>query len=115
MNTKSLGNKGEQIAAKYLKNKHYEIVMCNFRTRYGEIDIIAKDKEVLVFVEVKLRSSRNYGRGLEAITSSKVEKIHQVAMEYIQNNYQTEPECRFDVIEIINSSQMEILHIENAF
>lgn len=115
MNTKSLGNKGEQKAAEYLKNKGYDIVICNFRTRYGEIDIIAKDKEVLVFAEVKLRSSQNYGRGLEAITSRKIEKIHQVAMEYIQSNYQSEPACRFDVIEIVNSNQMEILHIENAF
>ena len=115
MNTKSLGNKGEQSAAKYLENKGYEIVICNFRTRYGEIDIIAKDKELLVFVEVKLRRSKSYGTGLEAITPHKVEKIHQVAMEYIQSNYESEPACRFDVIEILNSNQMKIQHIENAF
>lgn len=115
MNTKTLGNKGERNAAKYLKNKGYNVILCNFRTRYGEIDIIAKDKGTLVFVEVKLRSSKNFGRGIEAVTPHKVEKIHQVAMKYIQSNYQSEPECRFDVIEIVNSNQMEILHIENAF
>lgn len=115
MNTKTLGNKGEKASAKYLQNKGYEIIICNYRTRYGEIDIIAKDRDVLVFVEVKLRSSSVYGRGLEAITPHKVEKIHQVAMDYIQNNYKEEPACRFDVVEILNSNKMEILHIENAF
>ena len=115
MNKKSLGDKGEKYGAEYLKNKGYEIITCNYRTRYGEIDIIAKDKDTLVFVEVKLRSGSKYGRGVEAITSHKIEKIHQVALDYIQNNYEKEPECRFDVIEILNSNEMEILHIENAF
>ena len=115
MNRKLLGDAGEKASAKYLENKGYHIVVRNYRTRYGEIDIIAKKENVLVFVEVKLRTGSNYGRGLEAITPHKVEKIHQVAISYIQENYEVEPECRFDVIEILNSNQMEILHIENAF
>ena len=115
MNKKALGNKGEQKAAEFLTGEGYEIIACNYRTRFGEIDIIARDKSVLEFVEVKLRSSTEYGRGIEAITTNKIDKIHQVAINYIQENYEIEPECRFDVIEIKNSEQMKILHVKNAF
>jgi len=115
MNRKSLGDKGEKTSAKYLTNKGYNIIARNYRTRYGEIDIIAKYKGILVFVEVKLRTNTKYGRGIEAITSHKIQKIHQVAVNYIQEHYDIEPECRFDVIEILNSNEMEILHLENAF
>ncbi len=115
MNKKVLGDKGENISCEFLKDKGYDIVTRNYRTRYGEIDIIAKDGTVLVFAEVKLRSGGNYGRGIEAVTPHKVGKIHQVAMEYIQHNYETEPECRFDVIEITNLEKIEIMHVKNAF
>lgn len=115
MSTKTLGDSGEKLAVKLLEDKGYEILSLNYRTRYGEIDIIAFDKDTLVFVEVKLRTSTQYGRGIEALTKHKVDKIHLVASEYIQSEYEQAPKCRFDVIEILKSAQMEILHIENAF
>ena len=115
MNRKALGDKGEKISSRFLQDMGYEIITSNYRTRYGEVDIIAKDNGVLVFVEVKLRSGTNYGRGLEAVNRSKMEKIQKIALEYIQENYDSEPECRFDVIEITNSEKMKILHVKNAF
>ncbi|MEX1376383.1 MAG: YraN family protein [Eubacteriales bacterium] len=115
MNKKNLGDKGESAACRYLENKGYKIVQQNYRTRYGEVDIIAMDKETLVFAEVKLRTGSQFGRGLEAITKHKIDKIHGAAMDYIQKNYEMEPDCRFDVVEISKGTRMEILHIENAF
>ena len=115
LNRKELGDKGEDAACRYLEKKGYHIVQQNYRTRYGEVDIIAMDKKTLVFVEVKLRTSSQFGRGLEAITEHKIEKIHGAAMDYIQKNYEIEPECRFDVVEISKGAQTEITHIENAF
>ena len=65
---KILGNLGEDIACKFILNKGYEIVERNFYCRQGEIDIIAKDNEFLVFIEVKTRKNENYGRPIDAIT-----------------------------------------------
>ena len=115
VNRKTLGNRGESTACKYLQSKGYEILQQNYRTRYGEVDIIAMDKSALVFVEVKLRTGSGYGRGLEAITQHKIGKIHGAAMDYIQKNYEIEPECRFDVVEISDGELTGIVHIENAF
>ena len=115
MNKKTLGSKGEEISCEFLRKKGYKIAAQNYRTRYGEIDIIANDGTVLVFAEVKLRTGTVFGRGIEAVTPHKAEKIRKVAMEYIQSNYEAEPECRFDVIEIVKTDKTEILHVENAF
>lgn len=115
MNKKSLGNAGEDRAAEFLISKGYRILSRNYRTRYGEIDIIAEITGTLIFVEVKLRTSSAYGRGIEAVTRQKAAKIQQIAIDYISKNYEIEPACRFDVIEINSSLGSKITHIENAF
>lgn len=109
---KFLGRAGEIKAAKFLENKGYKIVAKNFKTRLGEIDIIAKDKECIVFIEVKTRSGDGYGAPCEAVNRKKQEKYFAVATQYLQNNKLLDCECRFDVVEIENG---EINHIENAF
>ena len=91
MNKKSLGNAGEDRAAEFLISKGYRILSRNYRTRYGEIDIIAEITGTLIFVEVKLRTSSAYGRGIEAVTRQKAAKIQQIAIDYISKNYETEP------------------------
>lgn len=105
------GKKGEDEAVEYLKNKGYEILSKNFRSRFGEIDIIAKKDGTVVFVEVKMRKNKRFGSGYESVSRSKIEKLVKTA------NYFLSFQCRdflyrFDVISIDDG---EICHIENAF
>ncbi len=99
---KLLGRVGEKKAEDFLKSKGYKILERNYKTHIGELDIIAEDKGVIVFIEVKLRSNYDYGSGAEAVNAKKQEKYFKVATEYlIRNNKMDEP-CRFDVVEIEN-------------
>lgn len=106
------GKENEIIAKNFLKNKGYKIIECNYKNDIGEIDIIAKQKDVLVFVEVKYRSSNIFGLPREAVGKFKQQKIKQVATIYLQTNKLFDSKIRFDVIEILEE---EITHIENAF
>ncbi|WP_022851555.1 YraN family protein [Limisalsivibrio acetivorans] len=105
------GQKGEAKAVKYLKKKGYTICERNFRSRFGEIDIIAEKDGVTAFVEVKTRTDNSYGTGLDAITHEKMRRLRKTAELYIVKQEQEIP-CRFDVISI---DKDEITHIENAF
>lgn len=108
-----MGGAGEKRAVKYLKGKGYKIVNTNFKISIGEIDIIAKDGETLVFIEVKTRSQDTFGRPSDAVDKVKREKYVKVAQAYLVKNYgKTDVLSRFDVIEIENG---QINHIENAF
>ena len=110
-----LGEKGEILAREYLKNKGYEIIAVNWRERKFEIDVIAIDKDELVFVEVKTRSTSFFGDPEEAITPKKQKHLLDGADFYIQEN-QIDLECRFDVIAIVfNANQQDIKHIKSAF
>lgn len=106
------GKQGETLAVLFLENKGYKILARNFKTKFGEIDIIAKDKDVIVFVEVKSRSTLAFGRPIEAINIHKQRKIRQVAEYYLMISNQSYNDCRFDVIEIVDE---QIIHEENAF
>lgn len=113
---KNVGKIGEDTACKYLESKGYEIECRNFRTKAGEIDIIATSPDdVCVFVEVKTRKNDLFGRGSEAVDKKKQTKLIKTAM-----SYRYASSARFDVIEIYYSefggfSIREINHIENAF
>ncbi len=116
MNNTERGQMGERIALKYLERKRYKILTCNYHTRYGEIDIIAKDRDILVFVEVKARSSMRYGRGAEAVTLSKQEKLRKTALIFLQAKGLEDHAIRFDVIDILTGNDLPtISHIEHAF
>ena len=106
------GKIGEKIAVKFLENKGFSIIITNYRTSFGEIDIIAKDGEYIVFIEVKLRNSLNNGLPREAVNKSKQKNIIAVAEKYISENQMFNVDFRFDVIEVFENS---ITHIENAF
>ncbi len=110
-----LGKRGEEIACRYLQEKGYAILETNFRFGRGEIDVIAKQQETIVFVEVKTRSSNKYGYPEESVTESKKEKLKETAMEYlIKNDLQNE--IRFDVVTITAvRDAIHICHIEDAF
>ena len=109
---KFLGRAGEIKAADFLKKEGYKILKTNYKTYLGEIDIIAKDGEYVVFIEVKTRSSEDFGAPSEAVNSRKIDKYYKVASEYLQSQGKIDSPCRFDVIEIENG---QINHIIDAF
>jgi putative endonuclease len=112
----SLGKKGEEIALSYLKSKKYKIVEKNLRNRFGEIDIIAKDKGTLVFIEVKTRTSEAFGTPIQGINEKKQERLKQLAMRYLAEKGLIDQEVRFDVLGILQiGKDTKIEHIPNAF
>ena len=114
-----LGPWGEALAAEFLRKKHYSIVAAGYRCRYGEIDLIVKNRNYLVFVEVKLRKNPDFARASEFVDRRKQDKIRVTASMYLGQN-PTELQPRFDVIEIyapdgMNTRHPEIHHMEDAF
>lgn len=112
MNNRKKGNQYEQIAGEYLKLQGYEILEYNFQCRFGEIDIVAKDGDYLIFCEVKYRRNNAKGSPLEAVTFAKQKRISKVAFYYITTKKKEDMPCRFDVIGILGN---KIQHIKNAF
>jgi putative endonuclease len=106
VSNRDIGIMGEDLAVKYLKRNNYKILERNFRCRMGEIDIVAKDKDYICFVEVKTRFCTAYGSPAEAVTRAKQHKISSVAQYYILKRNYFDLNCRFDVVEIlINNKQ----------
>ena len=112
----TFGQKSESNAVKHLKKQGYKILEQNYRTKLGEIDIIAKDKKTLVFVEVKARSSDRYGNPKWAITPKKKRQMSKVALYYLKITKQTNVKARFDVVTIRSlDGKPQIDVIKNAF
>ena len=110
------GKKSEDLAVWYLKKNGYKILEQNYRTRLGEIDIIARDKKTLVFVEVKSRRSIRYGSPKWSVTHQKQRKISMVALQYLKKTRQTDTAARFDVVAVIsNRDEPQIEVVKNAF
>lgn len=95
-----IGKIGENLATKYLEKKNYIILERNYRCRQGEMDIIAKDNEEIIFIEVKTRTSINFGRPSEAVNYIKREHLQNIARYYLYIKKITKIPIRFDVIEI---------------
>ena len=114
---KAFGKLGEGAAANFLEAAGYTIVARNFRIRSAEIDIIAQIDNVIVFVEVKARSSTRHGLPSEAVNLRKQRKIIEAAGVFLQEEKFSECACRFDVIEVyLRGEHVETInHIENAF
>lgn len=110
----SVGVDGEKIAAEYLRNKGYKILKTNYHSRFGEIDIIAKDKETYVFVEVKTRSNRLFGTPLEAITRHKLFKIIKTLEFYLFENKLQNKDYRIDAVEVmLENGKTKIEQLKN--
>lgn len=111
-----LGQWGEQQAERFLQSKGYQILHRNIRTPYGEIDLLAQKTGVLVFVEVKTRSSRAYGNPEDAVTASKLTHMIESAQSYLQENPDLAQDWQIDVIAVrkISGQPPEIIHFENA-
>jgi putative endonuclease len=111
-----LGKEGESIAVQYLIKNGYKILETNYRTKLGEIDIIAKDKKTIVFVEVKARRSVHFGSPKWAVTPQKQKKISMVALYYLKTTDQSNVNARFDVVAITaNRDRPQVEIIKNAF
>ncbi|MCK4881833.1 MAG: YraN family protein [Candidatus Omnitrophica bacterium] len=112
-----LGQAGEDAAVAFLEHEGYQILRRNFRNKFGEIDIIAKDRDTVCFVEVKTRTSEAYGSPFESVTKAKQRKIIYVALSYLSAQRREETNVRFDVVSVIlgdeEGPQVEI--IKNAF
>lgn len=104
-NTRKTGSDYEIVACEYLKKNGYEIIEQNFRCRIGEIDIVAKDREYLCFIEVKYRKYKSSGYASEAVNARKQRVIINVAQYYLLKHHisDTYP-CRFDVVAIDNKN-----------
>ena len=110
------GIRGEQLATEYLESKGYEILERNWRHSYAEVDIIAMDGDILVFVEVKTRSSDRFSKPEDAIDEKKEDFLASVASVYMEH-IGHEWEIRFDFVSVIipNKGQVRIRHLKDAF
>lgn len=112
----SLGRWGEQQAVRYLKRRLYRIVETNYRSRSGEIDIIARRGKILVFVEVKTRRSTRCGSAVEAVNERKQRQIIRTAQWYLTKHADLNLQPRFDVIAIQgDETKHDLKHITDAF
>jgi putative endonuclease len=113
---KKFGDWGEEIAVRYLIENGFSILMRNFRAERGEIDIIAREGDCVVFVEVKTGRSDKFGPPEERITRSKQRQLYRIASHFIQQNPDLEADYRFDAVIIDgHPGQYEIRHYRNAF
>ena len=110
------GKIGEDVAIEFLKNKGYEILEQNYYYNHGEIDIIAKENGVLVFVEVKSRRSARFGEPQESVTPKKQELLRRTAEGFVQERNIGEMECRFDVVAVLfTDGSAECTLFKNCF
>ncbi|MGE0084558.1 MAG: YraN family protein [Desulfococcaceae bacterium] len=113
---RQFGQDSEALAAELLCQKGYEIIDRNWRTKEGEIDIVAKDGETLVFVEVKARRSRGFGHPKYAVNQKKQQKLSLTALSYLKMTSQLHSKARFDVVTLISAGNCpEIEIVRNAF
>ena len=117
--SKIIGAWGEAQAAEYLRKKRYTLVATGYSCKFGEIDLIVKDRKFLVFVEVKLRKNAKFAQALEYVDRRKQDRLRITASVYLAEN-PTKLQPRFDVIEIyapegIQTVNPEIYHLEDAF
>jgi len=111
-----LGRSGEDLAVEFLKKSGYKILARNYRNYTGEIDIIARDKEIIVFAEVKTRTSDKCGFPAEAVGSFKQRQISRTAVIYLKENNLLHKSARFDIISVLCLPQNEKIDlIKNAF
>ena len=110
------GQNSETVAARFLKKRRYKILETNYRTRQGEIDIIARDGNTIAFIEVKARTSEHFGNPKGAVTLQKQRKISMAALQYLKATKQSDAKARFDVVSISTLTDPPAIEIiKNAF
>ncbi len=115
MNKRELGSEGEQIAGSFLRNNGFKIIGKNWTSRWCEIDLIAVEDNVLVFIEVKYRKNLKYGSGIEAITAKKMKALVYSANKYVSRNKLHKLKYRIDVVVIdVIDEKKEIKYFRNV-
>lgn len=111
------GQEGEAEAERYLRRKGYRIVAKNLRSSLGELDLVAEDGRVLVFVEVKARRTAGFGGAIHAVHRQKQQKLIRLAAQFLAQRHWMDRTCRFDVVllEPTERAALRIEHIQNAF
>jgi putative endonuclease len=110
------GRQGEQVADEFLRTQGYVIIARNYRVSFGEIDVIAQDRQMLVFVEVRTHTGEAFGDPLASVNLRKQRQIAKAALHYLARNGLMEREARFDVVGIRwENEQARITHVKNAF
>jgi putative endonuclease len=110
------GRSAESMAAAYLKRRGFKILEKNYRTRFAEIDLIARDGDTLVFVEVKARRSSSFGVPKDAVNFRKQQKISMAALAYLRQKQEINARIRFDVVAVcVRKDQVQIEIVKNAF
>ncbi len=113
---RSIGNEAEELACQFLQKQGWEILNRNYYAGRAEVDIIARDDNVIVFIEVKMRSSTYFGSPIEHVNESKVQRVFEAAERWVQENNMLHSPLRFDVIGIISKKTgPEITHTKDAF
>lgn len=114
---RDLGRRGEAAAARHLEGLGWRLLAQSFRTRRGEVDLVARDGDVLVFVEVKTRSSLACGRPAESVHAMKQARMAAAARAWLLRYGGTEPPCRFDVVEVLEQpgGGLAVRHVRDAF
>ena len=116
MNRSAVGNRGEQLARKTLRNKGMHVLARNHRTRLGEVDLVCQDRDTVVFVEVKARTSDAFGHPALAVGQRKQKKLRSLAQEYLATHDLEDSPVRFDVVSVrLDSDPPEVEHIPGAF
>jgi putative endonuclease len=113
----NLGKSGEDLAVRELEARGYAILVRRYRTKHGEIDIVARDGGTIVFVEVKARVNAEFGTAAEAVTPRKQRRLAAMAIDYIARHHIVDTPCRFDVVAIddAESAEQRIVLYQNAF
>jgi putative endonuclease len=112
----TIGKAGEEVAVQYLCQHGYRIVERNYRCRFGEIDLIARDGATLAFIEVKTRRSHQYGPPAEAVTREKQRHLINASLVYLMQQKKVDELCRFDVVTVeMDAQQPRVELIKNAF
>lgn len=111
------GSAGEKIAEYFLRNKGYKVLVKNYRSTLGEIDLICLDKTTIVFLEVKSNTSLEYGPPELRVDQKKQKQILQTALGFLKQRGKFDTDCRFDVVSVLfmRGENPKIEHIENAF
>ncbi|MDA8234081.1 MAG: YraN family protein [Clostridia bacterium] len=114
-----LGFQGEEAACKYLLQHGYEIVTRNYRCKLGEMDVVARDGDTLVFVEVRTRGTNSFGIAEESVDWRKQQRLRKIAQYYLVSEHKKEVDCRFDVVTVnfggaVNITE-QIKHYQGAF
>ena len=111
-----MGKAGEELAERYLKRQGYTIVERNYRCPLGEIDLVALDKRVVVFVEVKTRRADISGTPLESVNGAKQKRVKRAALHYLSRHHLNDRDVQFDVVGIsLRSDPPAVRHVRNAF